>query len=89
VTVTFLPVRIATGSSDEHGCLAFVDDRLVAVLVRLSDAHAEAAGRWFLECGFGPLNEPAAPTFTDLDDARGWLVSRLAQAQHASAESGR
>jgi hypothetical protein len=34
--LTTQPVRVATGH-DEEGCLIFADDRLVAVLVRLSD----------------------------------------------------
>src|SRR5688572_29225671 len=38
VTLTFQPVRIAT-CHDEDGRLVFADDRLVAVLVRLSDEH--------------------------------------------------
>ena len=40
--------RIATGSADAEGYLVRADGRLVAVLVRLSDAQGELAGRWFL-----------------------------------------
>lgn len=41
------PVRVANGY-DEEGLLVFVRERLVAVLVRLSDQHAEwpADGSW-------------------------------------------
>ena len=34
--LTFEPIGIATGSTDEEGCLVLKGDRLVAVLVRLS-----------------------------------------------------
>lgn len=39
-------VRVANGY-DEEGLLVLAEDRLVAVLVRLSDHHREMAGRWF------------------------------------------
>ncbi len=47
------PVRVRTGS-DEEGLLVFdADQRLVAVLVRLSDAHEDlgVVRQWFLETG--------------------------------------
>lgn len=76
--LTLRPVRIAAGSNDENGCLVFADDRLVAVLVQLSDTHDSLAGHWFLEAGFGRrLDEPAKPTFTDLEAAQGWIARRL------------
>ena len=40
--LTFRPVRIATGSEDEDGCLVFNEDHLIAVPVRLSDLHGDA-----------------------------------------------
>ena len=45
------PVRVATGA-EEDGLLVFEEDRLLAVLVRLSDANEVAPGAWFLEAGF-------------------------------------
>jgi hypothetical protein len=53
----FRPVRVATGSDDEDGLLAFAGDRLVAVLVRLSEMHDDMAGLWFLEASFGLRDE--------------------------------
>ncbi|KAA2236613.1 hypothetical protein [Salinarimonas soli] len=72
------PVRVATGS-DEEGMLVFAGDRLVAVLVRLTDQHAETglAGHWFLETGFGVLDRPHEATFPDLEAAKGWVHARL------------
>ena len=35
------PVQVATGSADAESYLVFTDGFLVAVLVRLSDAHAD------------------------------------------------
>ena len=80
MTLTSRPVRVATGA-DEDGCLVFSDDRLVAVLVRLSDRHEIAPGRWFHEAGFGPLDEPDHPTFTSLEDAKDYIARRLAHAR--------
>ncbi len=76
--LTSRPVRLATGGNDENGCLVFVDDRLVAVLVQLSEAHKGLAGHWFLEAGFNRrLDEPVEPTFADLEAAQGWITRRL------------
>ena len=74
------PARIAT-SIDEEGMLVFVDDRLVAVLVRLSDAHEELgiAGRWFLETAYGLRLTEMTPTFPDLDAAQAWIGQRIVQ----------
>ncbi len=71
------PVTVDTDAADQEGCLVFADNRLVAVLVRLSGQHGRKAGRWYLEHGFGRLEGPAHPIFTDLDEARDWLVQRF------------
>jgi hypothetical protein len=75
------PVRVGNGF-DEEGLLVFdMDQRLVAVLVRLSEQHEEQAGRWFLEVGFGRLDGPNHPVFTDLDEAQDWIEQRRADWQ--------
>ena len=71
------PVRVDTGSEDEDGVLVFDTDRLVAVLVRLSDAHGDKAGRWFFEHGFGRLDGTAYPTFGDIEAAQDWIMQQL------------
>ena len=76
MTLVLQPVRVATGS-DEEGMLVFSEDRLVAVLVRLSDTHEEIAGHWFLETGYGPLSGPDHPTFPDAVGAQVWISRRL------------
>ena len=71
------PVRVGNGF-DEEGLLVFdAEQRLVAVLVRLSEQHEEQAGRWFLEVGFGPIDGPNHPVFAALDAAPGWIEQRL------------
>ena len=71
------PVRVANGS-DEDGLLVFTsDDRLAAIMTRLSDHHDEMAGLWFLEVGFGPVDGPNHPTFITLDEALDWIAQRL------------
>jgi hypothetical protein len=61
LSLTEQPVQVAVGGDDEEGCLIFADDRLVAVLVRLSQLHEELAGRWYLEAGFGRLEDHTSP----------------------------
>jgi hypothetical protein len=73
------PVRVATGH-DEEGYLVFADDRLLAVLVRLSNQHEDVAGQWFLEAGFGKLDRRDHPIFADLDPGLEWIASRLRRA---------
>ena len=72
------PVRVATGA-EEDGLLVFDDGRLVAVLVRLSEENEIAPCEWYLETGFGRLDGPDHPTFTDLENAQGWIGQRLAE----------
>jgi hypothetical protein len=79
MNVTTMPVRVATGH-DEEGCLVFVDDRLIAVLVVLSDQQEEVAGHWFREAGFGDLDRKENPTFADLNAAQAWIATRIRRA---------
>ncbi|WP_128566052.1 hypothetical protein [Methylobacterium crusticola] len=72
------PVRVATGSDDTESQLVFSGGFLVAVLVRLSDDHGEDAGSWFLEAGFGRVNDLIQHTFLDLKEAQDWIECRLA-----------
>ena len=76
--ISLKPVQVATGA-DGDGMLVFDhDQRLVAVLTRLSEQHEELSGRWFLEAGFGRVDGPLHPTFADLDSAQAWIGERLA-----------
>ncbi len=71
-------VRVGNGF-DEEGLLVFdTDQRLVAVLVRLSEQHEHQVGHWFLEVGFGQLDGPSHPVFPDLDEAQEWIEQRRA-----------
>jgi hypothetical protein len=71
------PVRVANGS-DEDGVLVFTgDDRLAAIVTRLSERHDDLAGLWFLEVGFGPVDGPSHPTFSSIDAALDWISQRL------------
>jgi hypothetical protein len=77
VTLHLQTVRVATGH-DEDGMLVFdPGERLVAVLVRLGPLHPNA-GEWFLETGFGRVEDVQHPTFASLDEAKGWIEVRLA-----------
>lgn len=71
-------VRIAIGL-DEDGMLVFAEDRLVAVLVRLSDAHEDLGvdGHWFLETSYGLRLTEEGVTFPDLEAAQAWISQQL------------
>jgi hypothetical protein len=75
VSLTLQPVRVGT-DYDEDGCLVFAGDRLVAVLVRLSEHHGEIEGQWYFEAGFGRLDGPEHPIFPDLDAAQDYISRR-------------
>ncbi len=72
------PVRVGNGFDEEGLLVLDAEQRLVAVLVRLSEQHEEQAGRWFLEVGFGPCDGPNHPTLADLDEAQEWIEQRRA-----------
>ncbi|GJE14549.1 hypothetical protein [Methylobacterium longum] len=71
------PVQVATGSDDAESQLVFADGFLVAVLVCLSEQHEADAGKWFLEAGFGRVDDLNAPLFADVDEAQGWIEQQL------------
>ncbi len=77
------PALVDTGSADEQGCLVFVDDRLVAVLVCLEpDEHVEPGfwHRWFVEAGFGPCQpDNGDRIFASQDEAVAWARERVSQ----------
>jgi hypothetical protein len=77
MNVTLQPVQVATGA-EEEGMLLFADERLVAVLVHLSEENEVAPGQWYFEAGFGPLGGHHQPTFPDLDAAQDWIERQLA-----------
>ncbi|GJE45977.1 hypothetical protein [Methylobacterium soli] len=72
------PARIATGRGDEDGRLVFDGERLVAVLVQLSDQYGPDAGKWFFEVGLGWLAGPKHPIFANLGEAQDWITRHLA-----------
>jgi hypothetical protein len=75
---TFQPVRVATGFDEEGMLVLDEQQRLVAVLVRLSDDNEVAPGEWYLEAGFGRLDGRSHPIFSNLDQAQDWLSQRVA-----------
>ena len=84
MTLTLQPTWVATGS-DEEGMLVYADDRLVAVLVHLSEENEVAPGDWYLETGFGSrLDGPNHPTFPDLEAAQDWIAQRVVGPSTAS-----
>ena len=79
MTLTLQPMRVATGFDEEGMMVLDEEQRLVAVLVRLSDENEVAPGQWYLEAGFGRLDGGSHPTFSNLDMAQDWISQRLAK----------
>lgn len=81
MTLTLQPIKVATGF-DEDGMIVLDEkQRLVAVLVHLSDENEVAPGQWYLEAGFGRLDGINHPVFADLDAAQEWISQCLAGGQ--------
>jgi hypothetical protein len=78
MTLALQPVRVATGFDEEGMMVLDEGQRLVAVLVRLSDDNEVAPGQWYLEAGFGRIDGTNHPTFSNLDLAQDWIRQRLA-----------
>lgn len=84
MSLTLQSVRVNTGF-EEEGVLVFdKQQRLVAVMVHLSDGNEAAPGQWFLEAGFGPLSSSSHPAFADLETAQDWIRQRLTLSADAS-----
>jgi hypothetical protein len=79
MSFTLQPVRVATGFDEEGMMVLDAGQRLVAVLVRLSDDNEVAAGQWYLEAGFGRIDGGNHPAFSTLDMAQTWISQRLAK----------
>ena len=75
---TLQPIRVATGFDEEGMMVLDEEQRLLAVLVHLSDKNEVAPGQWYLEAGFGRLDGINRPTFADLDATQEWISQRLA-----------
>jgi hypothetical protein len=78
MTFSVEPMRVATGFDEEGMLVIDGEKRLVAVPVRLSDDNEVAPGQWYLEAGFGRIDGPSHPTFSNLDMAQDWISQRLA-----------
>jgi hypothetical protein len=78
MSLTLQPIRVATGFEEDGMMVLDEEERLVAVLVRLSDDNEVAPGQWYLEAGFGQIDGVQHPGFADLDTAQDWISQRLA-----------
>jgi hypothetical protein len=78
MSLTLQPIRVATGFEEDGMMVLDEEERLVTVLVRLSDENEVAPGQWYLEAGFGQIDGVQHPGFADLDTAQDWINQRLA-----------
>lgn len=71
------PLRVRTGSADNHGLLILVDGELVAVLVELSDdGHEHHQGSWHVEAVFGLDTGRVHDTFPTAQEAADWVCEK-------------
>jgi hypothetical protein len=84
MTLTLQPIRVATGFDEEGMMVLDEEQRLVAVLTHLSDRYGSLPGHWYLEAGFGRLDEINHPTFSNLDMAKDRIGQRLTGVQYAA-----
>jgi hypothetical protein len=78
MSLTLQPIRVATGFDEEGMMVLDEEQRLLAVLVRLSDGNEVAPGQWYLEAGFGRIDGTSHPNFSNLDMAQEWISQRFA-----------
>lgn len=69
----FQPVTLSASTPDDEGMLVLCDDRLVAVISRLSAIHGDREGRWFIEATFRILPLGPEQTFETLGDVELFL----------------
>jgi hypothetical protein len=73
------PLLVNTASPDEQGYLLFVDNKLVAVLVRVErddELDGTLWGRWCLEAAFGPCHHVGTSlTFAAPEEALEWAAA--------------
>ena len=74
--ISFQPVKVRV-DGQSGGMLVFADGALVAVLVRLDEAHGELEGRWYAEAAFNSLERMDERTFESLGEASDWIVKWL------------
>jgi hypothetical protein len=71
-------ITVATSAQGECGVLVMVEKRLVAVVTRLDASYyGDAAGKWFLEAGFGLCAAPTPEPFSRPSDALRWIADHL------------
>jgi hypothetical protein len=78
MTLTLQPMQVATGFDEEGMLVIDEEQRLLAVLVHLSDQNEVSPGQWYLEAGFGRLDGINHPAFADLEAAQEWVCQRVA-----------
>lgn len=67
MAVTFSPVELDTGNGDRTGLTVFNNGKLVAILSCLDAGHGDAAGKWFVEATFRPMQVVATRTYATPD----------------------
>jgi hypothetical protein len=67
------PVVLDTDSGDEDARLVYIDNKLAAILVCLSELHGPDEGSWFVEMHF-PTGGRNGGTFATIEEALSWLT---------------
>ncbi|GJD53499.1 hypothetical protein OPKNFCMD_6275 [Methylobacterium crusticola] len=80
-TITQRHVRLERDGADQDGCLIYLDDRLVSVLVRLMPGMPhppELRHKWRVAAAYGPCAAlPGTRVFDTPDEVSAWITRRV------------
>jgi hypothetical protein len=74
MAVSFQPITLDGNAPDSEAMLVYRNERLLAVLVCLSDIHGELTGQWYVEANFGEMPVVHPPAFETIEQFTKWLA---------------
>ena len=76
--ISFAPVTLDVAHGDDRAMLVFRDDRLMAIVSCLGEAHGMDAGRWYVEAIFTAADTGIRDTFATLAEVEARLAADVA-----------
>jgi hypothetical protein len=74
------PAQVATGATTLRASLSSLTAFSWRCWCTSPTSTRRMRASWFLEAGFGRIDDPRQPKFADLDKAQDWIMQRLAGA---------
>ena len=75
--ISFAPVTLDVVHGDEKAMLVFRDERLMAIVSCLGEAHGAKAGHWYVEAVFIDLDPRIRDTFATLAEVEARLAAEV------------